>query len=272
MADIYTDRIFNDRLHLSDLAWLCSDELKARIEQVRAQRTVFGSASERAKLLAEQGADPKTIAPYARQAEEAREAFESTYAAVDEALAIQYKRLSIDQPYIERFKARFKGVDLEKVLYITHPYYEKLKSPELDLRIRTLIEQDSPEYAARMKAEEARKEEIADILRYLKRKDKPASDTRLKTAKEVKFPRLVELIGEAEAKDYEPLIAYIEEENRKLHAAESTAPAADQHSSKASKAASKREKSDARIDSSEREQARPQVKPKKASTKKKSEK
>ena len=220
MADIYTDRIFNDRLHLSDLAWLCSDDLKARIEQVRAQRTVFGSASERAKLLAEQGADPKTIAPYARQAEEAREAFESTYAAVDEALAIQYKRLSIDQPYIERFKARFKGVDLEKVLYITHPYYEKLKSPELDLRIRTLIEQDSPEYAARMKAEEEKKQEVTDILRYLKRRDKMATDVRLKSAKEVKFPRLVELIGEKEAMNYYPLITYIEEENRKLHEAD----------------------------------------------------
>ena len=213
-------RIINDRLHLSDLAWLCSDELKSRIEQVRAQRTVFGSASERAKLLAEQGADPKTIAPYARQAEEAREAFESTYAAVDEALAIQYKRLSIDQPYIERFKARFKGVDLEKVLYITHPYYEKLKSPELDLRIRTLIEQDSPEYAARMKAEEEKKQEVTDILRYLKRRDKMATDVRLKSAKEVKFPRLVELIGEKEAMNYYPLITYIEEENRKLHEAD----------------------------------------------------
>lgn len=220
MADIYTDRIFNDRLHLSDLAWLCSDDLKARIEQVRAQRTVFGSASERAKLLAEQGADPTTIAPYARQAEEAREAFESTYAAVDEALAVQYKRLSIDQPYIERFKARFKGVDLEKVLYITHPYYEKLKSPELDLRIRTLIEQDSPEYAARMKAEEEKKQEVTDILRYLKRRDKMATDVRLKSAKEVKFPRLVELIGEKEAMNYYPLITYIEEENRKLHEAD----------------------------------------------------
>lgn len=226
MSEVYTDRINSDRLHLSDLAWLCSDELKARIEQVRAQRTVFGSAAERAKLLAEQGADAKTIEPYARQAEEAREAFESTYAAVDEELAIQFKRLSIDQPYIERFCSRFRGVDLEKVLHICRPYYEKLRSPELDMRIKLAIERDNPEYAAKLKAEEEKKEEIADILRYLKRKDKPASDTRLKTAREVKFPRLVELIGEAEAKDFEPLITYIEEENRKLHAAEAPAESA----------------------------------------------
>ena len=106
------------------------------------------------------------------------------------------------------------------MLYITHPYYEKLKSPELDLRIRTLIEQDSPEYAARMKAEEEKKQEVTDILRYLKRRDKMATDVRLKSAKEVKFPRLVELIGEKEAMNYYPLITYIEEENRKLHEAD----------------------------------------------------
>ena len=218
MADIYTDRIFNDRLHLSDLAWLCSDDLKARIEQVRAQRTVFGSASERAKLLAEQGADPKTIAPYARQAEEAREAFESTYAAVDEALAIQYKRLSIDQPYIERFKARFKGVDLEKVLYITHPYYEKLKSPELDLRIRTLIEQDSPEYAARMKAEEEKKQELQALHRYIVRRDKDASDDRVKTMTQ-RIERIRELAGDETADSYLPILEKTKEENKAWRAA-----------------------------------------------------
>ena len=222
VAELAEARIINDRLHLSDLAWLCSDDLKARIEQVRAQRTVFGSASERAKLLAEQGADPKTIAPYARQAEEAREAFESTYAAVDEALAIQYKRLSIDQPYIERFKARFKGVDLEKVLYITHPYYEKLKSPELDLRIRTLIEQDSPEYAARMKAEEEKKQELQALHRYIVRRDKDASDDRLKTMTQ-RIARIRELAGDETADSYLPILEKTKEENKAWRAAKAAA-------------------------------------------------
>lgn len=241
MADIYTDRIFNDRLHLSDLAWLCSDELKARIEQVRAQRTVFGSASERAKLLAEQGADPKTIAPYARQAEEAREAFESTYAAVDEALAIQYKRLSIDQPYIERFKARFKGVDLEKVLYITHPYYEKLKSPELDLRIRTLIEQDSPEYAARMKAEEEKKQELQALHRYIVRRDKDASDDRLKTMTQ-RIARIRELAGDETADSYLPILEKTKEENKAWRAAKAAAAPQEAEAPKPAKPKKKPEK------------------------------
>jgi len=218
MSEVYQSRIDQDRLRLSDLAWLCSDELRERIPTVQALRVTAESASERAKTMADLGQPADAIAPYAQQAKEAVEGYQAIYQAVDEELAIQFKRLSLDQPYIDRFKARFKGVDIEKVLHICRPYYEKIREQEkqrademakkgeltIDERIRLLIERDNPEYAARMKAEEAKKEEVADILRYLKRKDKDASDTRLKTAREVKFPRLVELIGEKEAKDYPP--------------------------------------------------------------------
>lgn len=239
MSEVYQSRIDQDRLRLSDLAWLCSDELRQRIPTVQGLRVTAESSSERAKTMADMGAKPEDIEPYAQQAKEAVEGYQAIYAAVDEELAIQFKRLSLDQPYIDRFRARFKGVDIEKVLHICRPYYEKIREQEkqrademakkgeltIDERIRLLIERDNPEYAARMKAEQAKKEEVADILRYLKRKDKDASDTRLKTAREVKFPRLVELIGEKEAADYLPLIAYIEEENRKWRAAKKPAKA-----------------------------------------------
>lgn len=215
MSDSYEMRMAQDRLHLDQLAWLLSKPLQERVRLVQSQRTASEAASERAKLLAEMGGKQEEIAEYAEQAKVSTEAYLATYAAVDEELAVLHKRLYLDQPFVEGFKRRFKGVDVEKIQYITRPYYEKVKSPELDLRIKTIIEQENPEYAARMKTEEAKKEEVADILRYLKRKDTDASDTRLKTAKEVKFPRLVELIGEKEAADYLPLIAYIEEENRK---------------------------------------------------------
>lgn len=207
MSDVYADRISSERLHLTDLAWLCSNETKERIEQVRSQRAVFSAAAERAKLLGEQGADAKVIEPYARQAEEARNAFESTYAAVDEELAIQFKRLSIDLPYIEKFKARFQNVNMEKVLYICRPYYEKVKGeqPEIDLRIKTLIEQDSPEYAAKMKADQEKKEEVTAILRYIRRKDKPNVKQRIQTLEE-RYKRLVELVGEEDAKINRPII------------------------------------------------------------------
>ena len=207
MGEIYQERIENDRLHLSDIKWLCSKELQERIDMVRTQRTAFGDAAQAAKLLADRGADKEEIATYAKRADEAREAFESTYAAVDEELAVLHKRLSIDLPYIEKFKARFKGVDLEKVLHITRPYYEKMRKeePAIDARIKLLIEQDSPEYAAKMKAEEEKKQELADLLRYLKRKDKPNVKQRIETM-ERRYARLVELQGEDEAKVYRPIV------------------------------------------------------------------
>ena len=205
MAEIYAERIDADRLHLNELAWLCSKDLQERIAKVRDQRTAFGDASQTAKVLAEHGGNQEEIAMWAKRAEEALKAYESTYAAVDEELAIVFARLQMDEPYKEKFCNRFKGVDLVQIAHITRPYYDKLRSPEFDLRIRTMIEQDSPEYAAKMKAEEERKQEITDILRYLKRKDKPNVAQRIKTM-ETRYARLIELMGEEEAKVYRPIV------------------------------------------------------------------
>ena len=205
MAEIYADRIDNDRLHLNELAWLCSKELQERISKVRDQRTAFGDASQTAKVLAEHGGNQEEIAMWAKRAEEALKAYEATYAAVDEELAIVFARLQMDEPYKEQFCKRFKGVDLVQIAHITRPYYDKLRSPEFDLRIKTMIEQDSPEYAAKMKAEEERKQEVTDILRYLKRKDKPNVAQRIRTM-EARYKRLIELLGEDEARIYRPII------------------------------------------------------------------
>lgn len=222
MSEVYQSRIDQDRLRLSDLAWLCSDELRQRIPTVQGLRVTAESSSERAKTMADMGAKPEDIEPYAQQSKDAVEGYLAIYAAVDEELAILHKRLYLDAPFLENFKRRFKGVDVEKVLHITRPYYEKVKKddPAIDARVKLAIETDNPEYAARLKAEEEKKQEISDILRYLKRKDKIATNVRLKSAKEIKFPRLIELLGEKEAMNYYPLITYIEEENRKLHEAE----------------------------------------------------
>lgn len=205
MSEIYAERIDADRLHLNELAWLCSKDLQERIAKVRDQRTAFGDASQTAKVLAEHGGNPDEIAAWAKKAEEAMKAYEATYAAVDEELAIVFARLQMDEPYKEKFCKRFKGVDLVQIAHITRPYYDKLRSPEFDLRIRTMIEQDSPEYAAKMKAEEERKQEVTDILRYLKRKDKPNVKARINTM-EKRYQRLIELLGADEAKVYRPII------------------------------------------------------------------
>lgn len=207
MSDSYEMRMAQDKLHLNQLAWLLSPELAKRTETVQGLRVTSESASERAKLLAEQGADAKDIEPYAQQAKEATEAYLAIYAAVDEELAVLHKRLYLDLPFIEKFKTRFRGVDVEKIQYITRPYYEKVRkdNPTIDARIKRVIEQDSPEYAAKMKAEEEKKQEVADLLRYIKRKDKPNVKQRIETM-EKRYARLVELLGEEEAKVYRPIV------------------------------------------------------------------
>ena len=212
-----------DKLHLDQLAWMCSKPLQERIKLVQSQRTAAESASERAKTMADLGQPADAIAEYTQQAKVATEAYLQTYADIDTELAILHKRLYLDLPFVEQFKQRFKGVDIEKIQYITRPYYEKVKSPELDLRIKTIIEQENPEYAAKMKAEEEKKQEVSELLRYLKRKDKPNVKQRIETM-EKRYQRLIELLGEDEAKIYRPIVDAAIEDYEKNHKKPEPAP------------------------------------------------
>ena len=272
MNDSYEARMAQDKLHLDQLAWLMSKPLQERVKLVQSQRTAAESASERAKMLAEMGGKQEQIAEYAEQAKVATEAYLQTYADVDEELAVLHKRLYLDVPFVDGFKKRFKGVDIEKIQYITRPYYEKVKkeSPEIDLRIRTIIEQENPEYAAKMKAEQEKKEELQQLHRYIMRTDKPASDERVKTMTE-RIERVRQLAGDEVADSYLPVLKKTKEENRKRNEAKKPTPdpslkggetkagkkqAAKPATKKSAKAASKREQGDAGISHAEREQAR----------------
>ena len=222
MNDSYEARMAQDKLHLDQLAWLMSKPLQERVKLVQSQRTTAEAASERAKMLAEMGGKQDEIEEYAEQAKVATEAYLQTYADVDEELAVLHKRLYLDVPFVDGFKKRFKGVDIEKIQYITRPYYEKVKkeSPEIDVRIRTIIEQENPEYAAKMKAEQEKKEELQQLHRYIMRTDKPASDERVKTMTE-RIERVRQLAGDEVANSYLPVLEKTKEENRKRNEAKS---------------------------------------------------
>ena len=228
MSDSYEMRMAQDKLHLNQLAWMLSPELAKRTETVQSLRVTSESASERAKTMADMGAKPEDIEPYTKQAKEATEAYLAIYKAVDEELAVLHKRLYLDVPFVEKFKQRFKGVDIEKVQYITRPYYEKMRkeSPEIDVRIRTVIEQESPEYAAKMKAEQEKKEELQQLHRYIMRTDKPASDERVKTMTE-RIERVRQLAGDEVADNYLPVLEKTKEENAVLNKAKAEKKAAD---------------------------------------------
>lgn len=204
------------RYHLNQLRILLSPSLQERVDSVQGLRQSAASAAETAKRMAERGEKPEDVEPYAKEAAQLTEAYEQIYDDVDKELATLHYRLKNDEPYRLQFQEKYHITDLTRILDDLKPYYKKVQSPEFDLRCKTLIEQESPEYAAKVKAEAERKKEVQDILRYLKRKDKPATDARLNGARE-KFARLEQLLGKKEAKDYKPLLAFIEDENRKLN-------------------------------------------------------
>ena len=88
------------------------------------------------------------------------------------------------------------------------------ESHEIDAGIRTISEQENPEYAAKMKAEQAKKEELQQLHRYIMRTDKPASDERVKTMTE-RIERVRQLAGDEVANSYLPVLEKTKEENRK---------------------------------------------------------
>ena len=206
-----TDAVQQDyRLPIAQKRMLLTVELAQRTEDIRTLRGTMAAAAERAKTLAELNRPQKEIEDAAQESIKANDAYQAILADIDAELATVWYRLQNDEPYRERFlqKHGFKTIkDMHAdLLHDLRKHYEKVKSPEFDLRCRTLVEQESPEYVARQKEDAARKKEVQDIIRYFKRKDK---GQKLETAR-AKFKRLEELLGKKEAADYKPLLTKIE--------------------------------------------------------------
>jgi hypothetical protein len=197
------DTSHGERLHLDQLKWLMSPELAEDVDKIRALRTAAASAAERAKTMSDLKAAPASIEPYAKKAAEATEAYQAIYERVDRELATVHYRLKNDGDYLKKFRERFKKDDVTDVVKLLTPYWQKMQQDaEFLVSVKQIIEQESPEFVAKQKAEAEKKKEVQDILRYLKRKDKAQKP---ETAIE-KFKRLEQLIGKKAAQDYKPLL------------------------------------------------------------------
>ena len=219
------------RLSVAQKRAFLSPDLQQRADQIRTLRTASDQAAERARTMGDMKAPAKDIKPVAKEAIRAHDEYVRIYADIDEELAVLYYRLLNDSPewrlaFLRKYgyiKGSVKPADLlpltdylhADLLHDLKKHYEKLQSPEFDVRCRILVEQESPEYVERQKQEAEKQEEVQAIVRYLRRTDKPQSDTRLKTARS-RFKRLQQLLGKQEAEDYRPLLTFIEEENKKL--------------------------------------------------------
>ena len=204
------------RLSIAQKRMLLSADLAKRTEDIRTLRGQMAAAAEKAKTLAELNRPQKEIELAAKESIEANDAVQAIFAEIDTELAVTWYRLQNDSDEWRNAwlqKHGFKSIkdvhdDLKHDL---RKHYEKVKSPEFDLRCRTLVEQESPEYVAKQKAEAEKKKEVQDIIRYFKRKDK---GQKLETAR-AKFKRLEELLGKKEAANYRPLLTKIEEDSKK---------------------------------------------------------
>ena len=197
------DTSHGERLHLDQLKWLMSPELAEDVDKIRALRTAAASAAERAKTMSDLKAAPASIEPYAKEAAEATEAYQAIYERVDRELATVHYRLKNDGDYLKKFRERFKKDDVTDVVKLLTPYWQKMQQDaEFLVSVKQIIEQESPEFVAKQKADAEKKKEVQDILRYLKRKDKAQKP---ETAIE-KFKRLEQLIGKKAAQDYKPLL------------------------------------------------------------------
>lgn len=224
------------RLSVAQIRAFLSPELQERADTIRTLRGQHAAASERAKTMSDMKADPKSIEPVAKEAIDAHDAYMAIYAAIDTELAVLWYRLQNDsdqwrtawlqkygflKPNASAPSGSAASVLHPDLLHDLRKHYQKVQSPEFDLRCRTLIEQESPEYIARQKAEAEKKKEVQDILRYMKRKDKGISEQRVKTSRE-KFARLQELLGKKAAADYKPLLTKIEDDYKAAQAKQST--------------------------------------------------
>lgn len=216
MADLQSASEY--KLSIAQIKPFLSPELQQLTGKIRDLRIAAGAFSEKAKTMADMKASPDAIAPIAQQAQEAIETVDNIYRQIDEELGIVWYRLQNDEPFRTSWlhKYGFKSAD------DLHPdlkndlrkHYQKMKSPEFDLRCRTVIEQSNPEYVAAQKAEADKKKEAQDIIRYLKRKDKAQKPD---TAKN-KFRRLEQLLGKKEAATYKPLLDKIIDNSKKQKA------------------------------------------------------
>lgn len=204
-------------LHLDQVKWLLSAPLQADVDNVRNMRATATAAAERAKLMAQQGGKPEEVAVYAQQAADATKQYETVYEHVDRELAKVWLRLRYDEQYQKEMKDRFKIDENGKVrlLSLLKPYHRKVTEadPAFETSVCQWIDDNNPEAVARRQAAAERKAKADAIIKYLRRTDKQPTKTRIAGMQE-KLKELATLIGDEEAKVYQPFIDKTIEDNK----------------------------------------------------------
>lgn len=208
-----------------------SKELQERINTVRDLRSEMASKAEQAKTMAE--ANEKSLSQgngnfYTEEeiAELATRAVEiesdilpAIYTAVDREIGECYLRLSEktgDPQYIEAVKKTFT-IEPQALRTQFKPFYEKALSrdPRFAEMVAEKIANDNPEVKAARDAAAKHKAEADALIKYIIRKDKPSTQTRVKGIKE-RIDRLrqdfSDIVSEDEMTGYEAILTKTIEE------------------------------------------------------------
>ena len=208
-----------------------SPSLQEQVNTVRELRNEMASKAEQAKTMAEanekaisQGKSAiyteEEIAAFATRATEIEsELLPNIYTAVDREMGECYLRLSEktgDPEYIAYAKKAFT-IDHQTLRTQFKPFYEKAqdRDPHFAEAIAEKIANDRPEVKAARDAAAKHKAEADALIKYIIRKDKPSTKTRVKGIKE-RIDQLrqkyADIVSESELTGYEAILAKTEEE------------------------------------------------------------
>ena len=208
-----------------------SPSLQEQVNTVRELRNEMASKAEQAKTMAEanekaisQGKSAiyteEEIAAFASRATEIEsEILPNIYTAVDREMGECYLRLSEktgDPEYIAYAKKVFT-IDPQTLRTQFKPFYEKAqdRDPHFAEAIAEKIANDRPEVKAARDAAAKHKAEADALIKYIIRKDKPSTKTRVKGIKE-RIDQLrqkyADIVSESELTGYEAILAKTEEE------------------------------------------------------------
>ena len=218
--------------NLMQLRPFLSVALQEKVNTVRELRNEMASKAEQAKTMAEanekaisQGksaiyTEDEIAALATRAVEIESDILPEIFKAVDREMGECYLRLSEktgDPEYIAYAKKAFT-IDPQTLRTQFKPFYEKAQSrdPHFAEQVAEKIANDRPEVKAARDAAAKHKAEADALIKYITRKDKPSTKTRVKGIKE-RIDKLrqdySDIVTEEELKGYEAILNKTEEES-----------------------------------------------------------
>lgn len=191
------------KLHIDQLAWLLSADLRERTTHIAELRSVAAAESNQAKELAERDVPEAVIQPHTAASIKATNEYKAIYAAIDRELGTMYAQLTSGK-HTAKYEqlCQSHGITTAQLADILLPYWEKIGSP-------AATEEAAPATPETDEEKKARQLRLHSIRTYFTRKDRI-----MKPARIAKMRGMIdELRGYGlPTEEYEAMLAKAEEE------------------------------------------------------------